>query len=37
VVKWDLDHGVPMKGQAPRRVRTLIETLIEELEREGRL
>jgi hypothetical protein len=33
VVKWDLDNKQPMKGQAPKRVRKLIETL----EREGRL
>jgi hypothetical protein len=33
VVKWDLDHKKPMKGQAPRQVRKLIE----QLEREGRL
>jgi hypothetical protein len=33
VVKWDLDHKKPMKGQASRRLRMLIE----ELEREGRL
>ncbi|MCK5688992.1 DUF4160 domain-containing protein [Myxococcota bacterium] len=33
VVKWDLDHGKPMQGNAARRV---IE-LIEELESEGLL
>jgi uncharacterized protein DUF4160 len=33
VVKWDLDHKKPMKGQAPRQVRKLID----QLEREGRL
>jgi hypothetical protein len=33
IVKWDLDHGQPMIGKAPRRVRILLE----ELEREGAL
>lgn len=33
VVKWDLDNGRPMKGNAPAKVLTLIM----ELEREGRL
>lgn len=31
VVKWDLDNKLPMKGNASRRVRKLIE----ELESEG--
>lgn len=30
VVKWDLDNGVPMKGQADARVRQLIRELVEE-------
>lgn len=33
VVKWDLERGIAMKGQAPRRVLKLID----ELEQEGRL
>jgi hypothetical protein len=33
VVKWDLDHGVAMKGSATQRVLKLIE----ELREEGRL
>jgi len=33
VLKWNLDDGVPMKGQASKRIRTLIERL----EGEGRL
>jgi len=33
VVKWDLDHGQPMKGQASKRLRELIEAL----DREGEL
>jgi hypothetical protein len=33
VVKWDLDHGVAMKGSATQRVLKLIE----ELQAEGRL
>ena len=33
VVKWDLDHNLPMTGKATRRVRELIE----ELESEGAL
>ena len=33
VVKWDLDHGVAMKGAATQRILKLIE----ELEEEGRL
>ena len=33
LVKWDLDHGKAMKGQATRRIRELIE----ELEAEGLL
>ena len=30
VVKWDLDHKKPMRGQATRRVRGLIEKLASE-------
>ena len=30
VVKWNLDAGVPMEGEASRRVRKIIEELIEE-------
>jgi hypothetical protein len=33
VVKWDLDHGIAMKGKATRRIRKLIA----ELQEEGRL
>jgi hypothetical protein len=33
IVKWDLDNRKPMKGQATRRVRKLLE----ELEAEGLL
>ncbi len=33
IVKWDLDHRMPMIGKATRRVRLLLE----ELEREGAL
>lgn len=33
VVKWDLDHGIAMKGRAPRRV----VDLIAELKAEGLL
>lgn len=33
IVKWDLDNRKPMRGQATRRVRALIE----ELESEGLL
>lgn len=33
VVKWDLDHGIAMKGKMTRRVRKLIA----ELQEEGRL
>lgn len=33
VVKWDLDHGIAMKGKATRRIRKLIA----ELQQEGRL
>jgi hypothetical protein len=33
VVKWDLDHGIAMKGKATKRVRKLIA----ELQKEGRL
>lgn len=27
VVKWDLDHWLPMKGEAPRRILDIIVTL----------
>lgn len=30
VVKWDLENGMPMKGEASRRVRALIEQLVSE-------
>lgn len=30
VVKWDLEHDVPMKGEASRRVLKLIDELREE-------
>ena len=33
IVKWDLDHRMPMIGKVTRRVRLLLE----ELEREGAL
>ena len=33
VVKWDLDHARPMKGQATKRLLTLIA----ELDAEGKL
>lgn len=33
IVKWDLDHQLPMIGSATRRLRGLID----ELEREGAL
>jgi len=33
IVKWDLEHRMPMSGKATRRVRLLLE----ELEREGAL
>jgi hypothetical protein len=33
VVKWDLDHGVPMKGKATAKILKLIA----ELREEGRL
>ena len=33
VLKWDLDHGVAMKGEATEKIRRLIA----ELQEEGRL
>lgn len=30
VVKWDLEHGIPMQGQASARLVRLIEELIAE-------
>ncbi len=30
VVKWDLDHGQPMKGAASAQIRRLISALVEE-------
>lgn len=33
IVKWDLDHNLPMKGKATRKVLVLIK----ELDREGLL
>jgi hypothetical protein len=30
VVKWDLEHHMPMVGEASRRVRELIQTLDDE-------
>jgi len=30
VVKWDLEHDVPMKGKASRRIRALLEELQEQ-------
>jgi hypothetical protein len=30
VVKWDLDNGQPMQGQASARIRRLIDELVDE-------